>query len=121
MTPTKSRHGDPESRLILATVDHHASDGDSFSANCRESQLKDTIWREVQTRRFMNTQDSAWSILDTILDIDPIKLPYFQDELQRICTTLPVPTLAQFAPRSNRSYFSSLFGFKSGPGRRVSA
>ena len=98
MTFTKLR--DPELHVILTTVD-----GDSSSAKRRESQLKDTSWREVRTCQFMNTQDSAGSILDTILDIGPIELQYIQDELDRICTTLPTRT--QLAPKSNR--FFSLF------------
>ena len=109
MTPTKLLDPEPP-RIVLAMVD-----GNSFTAKRRESQLKDTIWREVRTCQFMNTQDSAWSILDTILDVDPIKLQYIQNELERICNTLPT----QFAPRPSRSFFSSLFGFKLG--RRVSA
>ena len=98
MTPTKLF--DLEHRVILATVD-----GNSDAAKLRESQLKDTIWQEMHTCQFMNTQDSAWSIVDTIIG-DPIKLQYIRDELDGICTTLPT----QFAPRPNRSFFSSLFG-----------
>ena len=80
---------DPEPhRVILATLD-----GDSLTAKHRESQLKDTstIWRDVRTHQFVNTRDSAWSILDTILNIDPIKLQYIQDELM-VCTTLRTRT-----------------------------
>jgi hypothetical protein len=112
MTPTKlPKLSNPEPpRIILAMVD-----GNSVTAKRRESQLKDTIWREVRTCQFMNTHDSAWSILDTILGVDPVKLQYIQDELDRICNTLPT----QLAPRPNRSFFSSLFNFKLG--RRVSA
>lgn len=112
MTPTKLLDPEPH-RVILATVE-----GNSLTAKRRESQLKDTIWREVQTCQFMNTQDSAWSILDTILGVDPIELQDIQAELHSICNTLPtVPT--QFPQRPNWSFFSSLFGFKLG--RRVSA
>ena len=106
MTPTKLPDREPP-RVTLAMVD-----GNSFTAKRRENQLKNTIWREVRTCKFLNTQDSAWSTLDTILGIDPIKLQYIQDELDRICTTLPT----QFE-RPNWSFFSSLFGFKLG--RRV--
>ena len=88
-------------RVILATVD-----GDSGAAQNRESQLKPSIWRDVQTCQFKNTQDSAWSILGNILRIDSIKLQYIQDELDSICTTLPT----QFAPRPNWSFFRRLFG-----------
>ena len=108
MTPTKLPDREPPC-VILATVD-----GDSLIAKHRESQLKDTIWREVQTCQFMNTQDSAWSILDAILSVNPTDLQYIQDELDRICATLPT----QFAPRPNRSFFSSLFGFKLGRKKR---
>jgi hypothetical protein len=109
MTPTKLLVPEPH-RVILATVD-----GNSSIAKRRESQLKDTTWREVQTCQFMNTHDSACSILDTILCVDPIKLQDIQDELERVCNTLPT----QSAPRSNRSFFFSLFGFKLG--RKVNA
>ena len=107
MTPTKLPDREPP-RVTLAMVD-----GNSFTAKRRESQLKNTIWREVRTCKFLNTQNSAWSTLDTILGVEPIELQYIQDELDRICATLPT----QFAPRPNRSFFSSLFGFKLG--RRV--
>ena len=107
MTPTLL---DPH-RVILATVD-----GNGINAKHRECQLKDTIWREMQTCQFVNTQDSAWSILDPILRVDPIKLQYIQNELDRICTMLPT----QFAPRPNLSFFSRLLSrFKLS--RRVSA
>lgn len=101
MTPTKLSDREPH-RVILATVD-----GDSDAAKRRESQLKSSIWREVQTCQFMNTQESAWSILDTILGVEPIKLQYIQDELDRICTTLPT----QLAPRPNWSFFSLFASF----------
>ena len=111
MTPTKVPDFEPP-RVILATVD-----GNSIKAKRRESQLKDTIWREMQTCEFMNTQDSAWSILDTILRVDPIDLEYIRNELDRICTMLPT----QLATRPNhQSFFSGLLSsFKLA--RRVSA
>ena len=101
MTPTKLSVPEPH-RVILVTVD-----GGSEVAKLRESQMKSSIWREVQTCQFMNTHDSAWSILDTILGVDPVNLQYIQDELDRICNTLP----KQSAPRPQRSFFSILFGF----------
>jgi hypothetical protein len=86
MTPMKLSN--PENckiapRVILATVD-----GNSSMAKLREKQLMDTTWRNVQTQRFTNTKDSAWSIVDTILDTYPTKLCYIQDELDRICDSL---------------------------------
>lgn len=109
MTPTKLSDPEPH-RVILATVD-----GGSDTAKLRESKLKSSIWREVRTYQFMNTWDSAWSILDTILDVEPIEMQYIRNELDRICKTLPT----QFAPRPNLSFFSSLFSFRLG--RSVSA
>ena len=111
MTPTAPNLEPP--RVIVATVD-----GNSSKAKPRESRLKDIIWPGMQVYQFTNTKDSAWSIIDTILCVDPIKLQYLQDELGRICTTLPT----QSAPRSNWSFFSSLFKFRSLKfGLRVSA
>ena len=86
--------------VILATLD-----GDSFTAKRRESLLKDTIWRDVWTHQFVNTRDSAWSVLDTILNINPIKLQYIQDKLDRVCITLRTRT--RFA-LPNRTRFTLL-------------
>ena len=109
MSPTKLSDPEPH-RVVLATVD-----GNSDAAKHRESQLKSSIWREVQTYQFMNTQESAWSILDAILGFDPIELQDIQDELDRICKTLST----QPALKSNRNFLSSLLDFILG--RKVSA
>lgn len=87
MTPMKLSN--PENceivpRFILAKVD-----GNGSMAKLREKQLMDTTWRNMQTQQFTNTKDSAWSIVDTILNISPTKLCYIQDELDRICDSLP--------------------------------
>ena len=101
MTPTKL--SDHEShRVVLAMAN-----GDSVAAKRRENQLKSSIWRKVQTRQFMNTQDSAWSILDAILGVDPIKLQDIREDLERIYTTMPT----QLARMQNLSFFSRLLRF----------
>ena len=103
MTPTKLSDPEIASRVILATVD-----GNGLMAKHRENQVKDT-WRKVQTRQFTNTKDSAWSIVDTILNISPIKLSDIQDELETICNSLP----KHFPkPKGIFGFFASLFGFK---------
>ena len=89
-------------RFILAMVD-----GNSSMAKLREKQLMDATWRNVQTQQFTNTKDSAWSIVDTILHISPTKLCYIQDELDRICDSLP----KQFPMLKN--VFLKLFKFLS--------
>ena len=84
MTPMKLSYPEIAPRVILATVD-----GENSMARRREDHLKDTTWQEVQIRQFTNTKDFAWSIVDTILGISPIKLCYIQDELDKICDSLP--------------------------------
>ena len=85
MTPMKLSDPEIAPRVILAVVDE-----DGLMAKNRD-QLKDldtTTWG-VQTRQFTNTNDSAWSIIDSILGISPIKLCDIQDELDKICDSLP--------------------------------
>ena len=107
MTPMKLSDPEIASRVILASVD-----GNGSKAELRKNQLKDTTWRNVKTRQFANTRDSAWSIVDTILGIPPtgIKLCYIQDELNKICDSLP----KHFPkPKGFFGFFANLFGFKS--------
>ena len=80
MTPMKLSHPEIARRVILATVDGNGS---------ITNRPIDTAWRNVQTRQFTNTNDSAWSIIDTILGVSPIKLCDIQDELDKICDSLP--------------------------------
>jgi hypothetical protein len=84
MMPMKLSDPEIAPRVILATVD-----GNGSIARRLNNQLKDTTWQNVQTQQFTNTKDSAWSIIDTILRISPIKLCYIQDELDKICDSLP--------------------------------
>ena len=105
MTPMKLSDPEIAPRVILATVD-----GNGLNANRHENRLKDTTWRELKSLQFTNTKDSAWSIVDAILGISPtgIKLLYIQDELEKICDSLP----KHFTKR-NKSFFRifrNLFG-----------
>ena len=81
-------------RFILAMVDR-----DSPGADVREEQLMRTC-PDVQTGQFTYTKESAWRIVDTILDSDipPTELCHVQDELDRICGPLP----KQFPMRKKR-------------------
>ena len=89
MAPTKLSNPEPARRVILATVK-----GDRVTpsqADHREQQLKDKTWQEAvkggsQMCRFLNTKDSAWSIVDMILKRGTIELPCIQKELDGICT-----------------------------------
>ena len=72
------------SRFILAMVD-----GNGLKAVGRAKQLMAT-WQNGQSQQFTNTMDSAWKIVDTILDKSPTtKLRHVLDELDRICDPLP--------------------------------
>jgi len=82
-------------------------------AIAREDELKTKAWKSVvqggaQIRRFLNTYDSAWMAVDTLLELNPLELHVLQRELERICLAAkrirkPLP------PR--KGFFASLFGF----------
>ena len=96
MTPTKLSDLEPH-RVVVATVGKRGH---------RENQLRSSIGQEMQACNFMNTHTSAWSILDTILGVDPIKLEYIQDKLASIRTTLPT----QSARKPKRNILSRIMG-----------
>ena len=53
------------------------------------SGAMDPTWQNIETLEFTNTRNSAWRIVDTILERSPTILRHVQDELDRICTALP--------------------------------
>ena len=97
MTPTKLPDRKPP-RITLAIIGGNST---------KKSQLKNANGRELGTYEFLNTKDSAWGILDTILGVEPVKLQYIQDELDKICKTLPTRS----APKSRRCFLDRLRGF----------
>ena len=112
MTPTRLSDPEPAHRVILATV--KGDDVTPSQADRREKQLMDDTWQKAinggsQMCRFVNTKDSAWSIVDMILEKDAIKLSCIQKELERICSRLPN------SGRSGRKspFFGFLFGSRS--------
>jgi hypothetical protein len=107
MTPVKLSNPEIAPRVIIATVG-----GNNENAKHREEQLKATTWQKLQIRQFTNTSDSAWSIVDTILCLPPIKLCHIQRELDRICKELP----KQLPKRRGTffNFFARLFGLKVG-------
>ena len=113
MTPTRLSDPEPAHRVILATV--KGDDVTPSQADHREEQLKNNIWQKAvnggsQMCRFVDTEDSAWSIVDMILEKDAIKLSCIQKELERICSGLPANS-----GRSGRKspFFGFLFGLRS--------
>ena len=105
MTPMKLSDPEIAPRVILATVD-----GNGLNAKHRENRLKDTTWRELKTLQFTNTKDSAWSIVDAILDISPtaIKLLCIQDVLDKVCDSLPKHFIKR--KRNFFGFLGKLFG-----------
>ena len=108
MTPTKLPDRKPP-RITLAIID-----GTSASKNQRfKSQLKNTNGREFRTCEFLNTKDSVWSIIDTILGVKPEKSEHIRYELDSIRETLQTRS----APKPNRrfpAWLRGLLGFKMG-------
>jgi hypothetical protein len=117
MTPMKLSHPEIVRRVILATV---KDDGVTLSeAEFRENKLKDNTWREAvkggsQMCRFLNTKDSAWSIVDMLLERDTIEPSCIQKELERIRTKLPTAVAPPTSFRKMLNFFSSLFSSKLG-------
>ena len=70
-------------RFILAMA---RVDGISSGA---EPRAMYPTWQNVETLEFTYTRNSAWRIVDTILERSPTILRHVQDELDRICTALP--------------------------------
>ena len=111
MTPTRLSNPEPAHRVILATV--KGDDVTPSHADRREEQLKNNIWQEAinggsQMCRFVNTKDSAWSIVNLILEKGAIDLSRIQQELEKICNGLQNPEQIGRA-----GFFSFLFRYRS--------
>jgi len=88
------------------------TENERAAAIAREEELKSSAWKTVvnggaQTRRFLNTHDSAWMAVDTLLELDPLELEAFRGELERICSIIE-----KFPKRAlpSKGIFSFLFG-----------
>ena len=53
-----------------------------------EHRTMDPPWQNVETLEFTYTRNSAWRIVDTILERSPTTLRHVQDELVRICIAI---------------------------------
>jgi len=83
------------------------------AAIAREDELKTQAWKPVlkggaQIRRFLNTYDSAWMAVNTLLELNPLELHVLQRELERICVA---SKRIRKPPLPRKGFFSSLFGF----------
>ena len=115
MTPTRLSHPEIVCRVILATV--KGGRVTPSQADHREQQLKDKTWQKAvrggsQICRFLNTKDSAWSIVDMILERGTVEPSCIQKELEGIRTMLPTAVATPTSFRRMRDFFSRLFGSK---------
>ena len=114
MTPAMFSHPDIVRRVILATV--KGDDVTPSQADHREKQLKDKTWQKAvkggsQMCRFLDTKDSAWGIVDKILERGAIELSFIQQELEGIRTMVPRRVTPPTSLRKMLNFFSRLFSF----------
>ena len=104
---------EPAGHVLLTTGNwDRMTDVDERAANVREEQLKTSAWKAVvnggaKTGRFLNTHDSAWMAVETLLNLDPLKLHVLQKELER-CASFARKVPKRRPPR--KGFFSFLFG-----------
>jgi len=116
LTPLMLSRPEPARHVLLTTVKWERACQDP-NATGRERELKDIKWKKVievgaQMCRFTNTKDSAWSIVDALLQREPIKLHTVHQDLDKIYRTFQ-----KVPPKRGRGFFASLFrrvGFKVG-------
>ena len=105
---------EPVGHLLLTTVNwDRMTEEHERAAIAREDELKTQAWKPVlkggaQIRRFLNTYDSAWMAVNTLLELNPLELHVLQRELERICVA---SKRIRKPPLPRKGFFSSLFGF----------
>lgn len=98
------RLNEPESlrRVVLTTLGREGSN--------LETRLKHiTDSKRMQTRRFTNSKESAWSIVDTILAMGSIQVGTIHGELARISDQLQKPAPKPGNRRFLHKLLASLF------------
>jgi len=111
LTLVKLSRPEPAGHVLLTTVKWGRAQQDHLDAELRENELKSSNWKEILDRgsqicRFINTEDSAWNIIDTLLREEPLELHVIQQDLDRICRLFPKPV-----PPKRRGFFAFLFNF----------
>jgi len=105
---------EPARHVLLTTVkwDRVNVNPDlGLAADRRERELTTSSWKRVveggaRTCRFLNTHDSAWKVVDTLLQRDPLELHVIQRELERIRKACKKPRKL----KQGRGFFAFLFG-----------
>ncbi|KAF8056289.1 hypothetical protein FPV67DRAFT_1678222 [Lyophyllum atratum] len=75
--------------VLVTTVKWGRARQDPSGAGRREQELKANTWKVMlgagaQTQRFLNTKDSAWGIIDALLQLEPLKLRVLQQGLDEV-------------------------------------
>ena len=65
--------------FVLATTKWNQPEKDAERK--RERQLSEKFWRGSNLPRFMHTTESAWEIIDLILQMPPLETPQFRKTL----------------------------------------
>jgi hypothetical protein len=102
---------EPARHLLLTTVKwDRAVSGPDYAE--RENELRRGVWKGIgeggaKICRFSNTKSSAWDVINTLLELQPLELQVLQKELDRIrrATSKPTP------PMQRKGIFARLFGF----------
>lgn len=104
---------EPAQHLLLTTVKWDRAElvsGPDY--NRRENELRRGVWKGIgdggaKICRFRNTNSSAWEVINTILELQPLELQVLQKELDRIRRAATKPA----APRQKKGIFAKLFSF----------
>jgi len=100
---------EPASHVVLTMRSRdRMTDTDAID---REKELKASAWKNAieggaRTGHFLNTHDSAWEAVDTLLELDPLELRLLRTELKKICKAFEK---ISEKPLPSKGFFSSLF------------
>jgi len=102
---------EPARHLLMATVKWGRAQQDPH-ATLREEELKTNSWRKIleggaHLTRFANTEDSAWEIVNKLLQEEPLELVVLLRELDRIHRLFPTRSPRQH--RMKKGFFGQLF------------
>ncbi|KAF8147713.1 hypothetical protein B0H34DRAFT_739004 [Crassisporium funariophilum] len=106
LTLVKLTCPEPANHVLMTTVKWGRIQQHSRDEH-REQELKTSVWKKILDRgaricRFINTQDSAWEVVDTVLQGGTLELHIVQRDLARILRLFH-PKLASNKPR--RGFF----------------
>ncbi|KAJ2934628.1 hypothetical protein H1R20_g2458, partial [Candolleomyces eurysporus] len=112
------KHPEPLRHLLLATAKWDlTSESRPAVFEQREHQLKTSVWnnqirRGVQVERFLNTKDSAWTILSKLLALAPLELSVLQRDLDRILQLGHIREPPRGKGKKKEGLFSFLFNWR---------